>query len=628
MKFFIIFIFFFLTACSLKSNEKGKTSGIDGNRLVIQAGLDPNADSDGDFVKNADELSLGRNPMVADLPELALNFLQNYKITADAKNIATGEILKISIDTKIGRNNPNFKYRVGELFAHDNAVRAAASLGRFSAHTFGEIDAHDLSWVKYPDVDPAFYSEQVLKYKRYFDSPDFEITNLKITLENTMMLKANGHYRTIKELKLNFYFYNYETQNYEVLAAKVVSRHFEAGVVETFEVELDNLPSLLISDNYFTKGEFIISEVADYEIPEMNTTYQTLARSVKEKCVPVIVTTPLETHISYVGVDDGEKAHATFSSILSRLYKAGVKIEDDSLTQIGEWRSNLPDFTYLKEVAAFEKVGKWFIFTKHLNTGVLDHNFTQKDVIILSYVTGKDLSTQSAEKIYSFGPNLTTNDSFVLFPLGESGANSVLEFQIAPLKRSGEEFANFKETWSSPGGACGRNCIINEFTCEISINLFKPIEPSFPLSPDAPEFKRMFLIVDQDEFSLEQLLKDKKIEVKGINGNLHIKIPDIGKIKELAPTVASNLALKMMALKDTTFHGDKLMSFSGRDRGYCLPMLTAHAAHFGFPVSVESAEFAAWRGGVNWDVVKLGENKTYFQGMEVAVTSVINNYFN
>ncbi len=136
------------------------------------------------------------------------------------------------------------------------------------------------------------------------------------------------------------------------------------------------------------------------------------------------------------------------------------------------------------------------------------------------------------------------------------------------------------------------------------------------------------MIVDHDEFSLDQLLKDKKIEVKSINGNLHIKIPDIGKIKELAPTVAANLALRMMALKDTTFHGDKLVSFTGRDRLYCLRMLTAHAVHFGFPVSVESAEFGGWRGGVNWDVVKLGENKTYFQGMEVAVTSVINNYFN
>ena len=65
----------------------------------------------------------------------------------------------------------------------------------------------------------------------------------------------------------------------------------------------------------------------------------------------------------------------------------------------------------------------------------------------------------------------------------------------------------------------------------------------------------------------------------------------------------------MIAFKDTTFHGDKLDSFTGRNRGYCLPMLTAHAVHLGFPVSVESAEFEGWRGGVNWDVDQAGRKQ-------------------
>ena len=74
------------------------------------------------------------------------------------------------------------------------------------------------------------------------------------------------------------------------------------------------------------------------------------------------------------------------------------------------------------------------------------------------------------------------------------------------------------------------------------------------------------------------------------------------------------------------FHGVKL-EFLRKNREYCVPMVD-FAARTGFPISVESAEFAGWRGGVNWNAVKLGENKTYYQGLEVAVTSVINNYFN
>ncbi|MBI2522479.1 MAG: hypothetical protein HYV97_18810 [Bdellovibrio sp.] len=628
MKFLIFCFVMLLVSCSFKSKTDAQPeSAGDGQHEVLEAKLNPNADSDGDFVKNVDELSSGRSPMVANMPELSIHFLQNYKITADAKSVSSGEIKKIVIDTKIGRNNPNFKYRVGELFVSSHAQRVAASVSRFSSHSTGEIEAHDLSWVKYPDVDPAFYSQQVLWYKKYFDSPDFEIENIKITLENTVKLKGNEHYKTVKNLKLNFYFYNYETQNYEVIGAKVVTRHFEAGVVETFEVELDNVPAQLIEDNYFKKGEFIISEVADYEIPELNSTYETLVRSVKSKCLPVIVTTPLSTSTSYVSVDGGPKS-STFSHLLSHLYDKGVKIENDKLEKINEFENNLPNFTYLKEVAALDKVGKWFVLTRPMKENYLDHQFTQADVIVLSYVTGQSLASQSVEKIYSYEENLSTLDTFTLTPLGAVSENSIIEFQLAPIKKIGEDLGSFQDAWVSAGGSCGQNCVRSEFDCRISINLFKPIEPGFSLSPELPEFKRMFLIVDQQEFSLYQLWKDKQIEIQNLHSSIHIKIPDINKIKEIAPTDEANLSFKITAFKDTVFHGVKLNSFTGRNRADCLPLLTNFAGPRGFPISVESAEFEGWRGGVNWNAIKLGENKTYFQGMEVAVTSVINNFYN
>ncbi|MBI2522745.1 MAG: hypothetical protein HYV97_20150 [Bdellovibrio sp.] len=625
---FMLFVFF-LASCSFKS-ETGDDpqNGGDGQHEVLEANFNPNGDSDGDFVKNADELSLGRNPHVANLPVLAVNFLQNYKIAGDAKKISTGEIYKIEIDTRIGRNNPNFKYRVGELFIRDNALNVAASVGRFSSHSTGEITEHDLSWVKYPDIDPAFYSEQVLRYKKYFESPDYEITNLKITIENTIKLQENGHFKSIKNLKLNFYFYNYETQNYELIAAKIVTRHFEAGVVETFTVELDNVPSLLIEDNYFKKGEFIISEVSDYEIPEMETTYQTLVHSVKEKCLPVVVTTPLSTVVAYVTTDVGGNRPAKFVQVLSTLYDKNTKIEEDRLVQVQEFRNNLPDFLHLKEVAAQDKLGKWFVLTKKLESTYLDHNFAPDDVIVLSYVTGAELAAVSLEKIYSYEQTLSTSDNSTVFPIGVAFQNGTIDIQLKPTKRIGEELGSFHDSWVSRGGSCGQNCISRDFVCDFSINLFKPIEPAFTLNADAPEFSRMSLIVGQSEFPLTELLRDKKIIVQNLNGNLHMRISDLEKIKEVAPGVEVALSLKLMAFKDTVFHGVKLNSFTGRDRGYCIPMVCDFAAKTGFPLSVESAEFSGWRGGVNWNAVKLGENKSYYQGMEISLTSIINNYFN
>ena len=216
-------------------------------------------------------------------------------------------------------------------------------------------------------------------------------------------------------------------------------RHFEAGIVETFEVTLENVPHELIADNYFQKGEFIISEVADYEIPELSTTYQTLGASIKEKCLPVIVTNPNGTETAYVGIDGGGKVPPTFTQILSRLYDKNVKVENDRLTQVGEFQNNLPSFTHLKEVKEQDKTGKWFVMTKALHTSYLDHKFTPSDVIVLSYVTGVELGSVSLEKIYSFEGNVASHDSPTSMILGEAGDNASLEFQIAPLKRTGEE---------------------------------------------------------------------------------------------------------------------------------------------------------------------------------------------
>ena len=532
MRVLFMLLVFVLASCSFKS-ETGDNpqDGGDGKPEVLEANLNPNGDSDGDFVKNADELSLGRNPHVADLPTLAVNFLQNYKITGDAKKISTGEISKIEIDTRIGRNNPNFKYRVGELLIRDNALNVAASVGRFSSHSTGEITEHDLSWMKYPDVDPIFYSEQVLKYKKYFESAVYEITNLKITLENTIKLQENGHFKSVKNLKLNFYFYNYETQNYELIAAKSVERHLEAGVVETFTVELDNVPSLLIEDNYFKKGEFIISEVADYEIPEMETSYQTLIHSVQEKCLSVVVTTPLSTVVAYVGTDVGGNRPAKLTQILSTLYEKNVKSEEDRLDQVQEFRNNLPDFLHLKEVATQDKLGKWFVLTKKLESTYLDHNFTTSDVIVLSYVTGAELAGVSLEKIYSYEQTLSTLDNSTVLPLGAAFQNSAIDIQLKPTKRIGEELGSFHDSWVSHGGSCGQNCISRDFVCDLSINLFKPVEPAFTLNIESPEFSRMSLIVGQAEYKLSDLRSDKKISVQNLNGNLHIQISDIENIK-------------------------------------------------------------------------------------------------
>jgi len=255
------------------ANTYTDTTGIEagGNGDIV----DPDADSDGDFIKDKEEQEFGRNALVADIPELQVRFLQNYRIETTFKK---GEESKLFvIDTKVGVNDPDFKYRVGKIFIRDKSFQNAATIGKFSSHSWGDIENYDLTRIKYPEVAASFFHNEALKNKQYLDEGN-KIENISVALENSVKLSANKYFKSINNLEINFYYYDYETESYELLATKKVDRHFNAGVNETFEVVLDNLPRKLLEENYFKKGEFIISEINDYEIPDLNTTYKLLRR--------------------------------------------------------------------------------------------------------------------------------------------------------------------------------------------------------------------------------------------------------------------------------------------------------------------------------------------------------------
>ena len=271
--FFSLCFLLALVSCGFNSSEIGPqssgepTSNPDGASIPVKPVEDQ--DSDGDMMLDKDEIALGRNPLIANIPNVRVRFLQNYKMVVRYKSLESGTEGEFSIDTKVHQDDPDFKYRVGEVFIRNESFNNAANVGKFSTHSWGEVQEHDLSWVSYPEVDARFYSEKVLLYKQYFNPEKYEITGTTVYLENSVQLKGNDGFKNIKNLTLNFYYYDYEKETYELLKAQKVERHFNAGVNETFEVVLENVPANLIAENYFKRGEFIISELGDFEIQEM-----------------------------------------------------------------------------------------------------------------------------------------------------------------------------------------------------------------------------------------------------------------------------------------------------------------------------------------------------------------------
>lgn len=621
-------------ACAFKSEDG--SAGNTPTKTVSELKIDPTADSDGDGVKDGEEIKLGRNPFVAELPDLKVRFLQNYKIEV-LYHPSVGDPVKdqksFVINTDIKDTNPDFKFRVGNVFARNHALKTAASFGRFSSHTSGTFEEHDLSWVSYPELDPKFFHAQAIKYRDVFNDQNI-IDDIKITLTNQVKLNESPFFKEIKNLKLNFYYLNHETENYEILSSTTIDRHFQSGIYESFDVEIDHAPEALLKESFFKRGEFIISEVDDFEVPATSSNFKTLLASVKAKSIPVLYETPLEEKIYYVASEAGVR----FQNVLKAIFDKNYEVKDDSLLKIGQFQNNLPDFTHLKEVQDKDKLGKWFVMTNDFKENYLDHIYKPSDRIVLSYVTGSDLSDQTQESIYSYASKIDGNKSESILPLGNISPNSRVEFTLHPLNRFGRSLNKHQEVFNRPGGSCGKNCIQLPVNCTWEVNEFSDYNEGFIFPPDlSGDGEKLDLVINGDVFKLSNLLKDKKILLNKTESGIHLTIDDISKIKEIKDFEENQISLKIRSFSGNDFFGVKLTDVGGywQGMGGCPFNTPAVAEKFKTQLSTDSRnadEIIWWAGQANshgwpYRFSKI-DSGVYYQEISLGVSSSIENYYN
>jgi hypothetical protein len=461
------------------------------------------------------------------------------------------------------------------------------------------------------------------------------IDNIRITLTNQARLNESAFFKEVSNLKLNFYFLNHETENYEVLSSVNIDRHFQSGIYESVEVVIDNAPVALIKESFLKRGEFIISEIEDFEIPKMGTNYKTLLASVKAKTIPVLYETPLEEKTFYIatGVANG----VSFQDILKVAFDRNYEVKEDSLTKIGQFQNNLTDFTHLSEVKDKDKLGKWFIMTNELKGNYLDHLYTTKDRMVLSYVLGSDLATQKEENVYSYKGSLTSNQNETMLPLGNVSPNSSIDIQLKPISRYGTRVDNEKIHVVTPD-SCGKNCIPKPMTCDWDVNKFVGYNDPFSFLTDlSGEGEKLSLIINGDEYPLSTLLKEKKIVLYKVDGNIHLEIKDINKIKEVKPFEETNLSLKLKAFIGNDFVGVKLVNMAGDWRGFggCPFNTPAIAESRQTSVSNDSREIAEVKWWANdahnrgWPYpLTFTDTAPYYQEISLGVSSSIENYYN
>ncbi len=628
MNYLTLLILLALSSCSFKS-DKDKNGAVKNTQAIS-----PLTDSDGDLITDLEEKDKGLDPYVANIPKLKINFLQNYNITINYEDETN-----FRLDTKVQRDNPDFKYRVGNLFLKEHSFNSAAKLGRFSGVSWGKINQHDFSWVKYPEVDKEFYFNKTREFKTFAKS---KISSSTITLENTLKLTESPLFESIKDVELNFYYYNFKKEAYVLLHTEKLDRVFQGGIREDFEITINNPPLDLIEDTYFRHGEFIISEVKDFYIPSLKVKYSELLSSVKAKSIAIYKTTPFENDLNYVTVNPkGE----SFISLMTKLSANKFSITENRLSQIEQFSNNLGDYTYLHEVEKEDKLGKWFIMTNKIKNHYLKHLFTNNDAITLSYLTGSDLAKRSSEKIYSKYSDIKSTDTGKLYALGNITNNSEISLSLYLKELEGVRLSVKEGVFSFSPPRC-RNCTGTNWSvhAEYQVNSFSKFQEDWNLNEIKEAISSFDILINNTLLDLNELIEQNHLDLTlkndGANDYIHLKLKNLHEL-EIIKAGQENVAfikIKPLSVGHTGV-GVQINKMGGHniDKVFHAGLVCSQeAARRKIPLAVTSWKFSDWQKNVPWGrpdprtkyKPTKGELKKYWTGTIVDLISTVTNNYN
>lgn len=592
MKLFIFLTLnLFITSCGFNSDKDPEEE-----TFSISSKPSPKLsdDSDGDLVKNGQELELGRDPYIADLPELEINFQENISISFKYNNMEEdADSNVITMSTGYSRNDPRYKNNLAISNLSINALRVAAKHGRFSSHSSGTIKEDDVYSFHYPNLPASVYQRYSLMYSKYFQDENIDrVSDLSINLKCNALLKENSSFDSIKNLKVSFLYESEEKRSTQLIYSTVIDKHFNKGINENFSIEIDSIPTEFIQNNLFKHGKSLIVRIDDYEIPSLGTTFKEILRSIKNKSIPLVVKTPLKERLFYVSL---EKRSRFLNNILETVFNNQFEIKDNEINKIDQFENNLRVFEELFSLKGLHKEGKWFVFTDKISKHHLDYEFKPSNYISLIYATGDELSNQPSDVLSGFKTNIES-DIDNKFILGDVNKNSSVNITVKPSKFVFTKRSIKNSSYS--GGGCGSgNCVPCHYNGNFRIVEIDKIpyfyDPNlFPNQIEAPNLKNylkyLFIQIGTKVYNVKTLSDEKKVLLNIVNNDsITIKIFDINKFHSFDDEVINEFDIKFRI--DNQLHpvGVQLLTYSG-----CLAYLVEHVLKTSFesktPVSTSS----------------------------------------
>jgi hypothetical protein len=378
-------IFLMGAGCSFKNPDKAQEK-------KKSESLSSALDSDGDGISDANEISSGTDPFIADLPSIQGKLFNELNVEIDFLNNISNryESLKWNFkNEQLNLDSPDtpFDSPVGSLYM-ETLLKSQAFASGFKRNDFRFYDYNEsifsFSSPQMKEEALTSISEKILSLKRR----GFNVSSADAVILNKFTVISNK-YTSYRKPLFDIFYKSNKQEALIYLDSKELDGTYTFNSEHEIYIDYQSINPEVIFDAFINGGSRFFIKLRDFTIYETGQKYSELLKGVQSKSVPITISylendglSPARIETIYVGLS-GKTGR--LDQILKTAFKDNILMAYKSIDQIGGLYNRERSFGD----SGKNETLKWFIGAEYINESIFDHDFRPNEGIGLAYFSDK-----------------------------------------------------------------------------------------------------------------------------------------------------------------------------------------------------------------------------------------------
>ena len=375
-----------LSSCSFKKKNDANTSQTK-NQIESQT---TESDSDGDGVTDADEITRGSDPFLADIPTFSGDFFEEMEVKLELYNKLNNGY--VSIDWKTIDGKTKFSWEEEDRISASGGLYMETLLKSYAGNfnfKKNNFKFYDYNEGIFSYSSPVFFedslfsiSDKLLSLQR----KGYEINRAEATILSAFQINSKK-YVSFRNPVFDIY---YKSRNHEGLIfieSKRIDGTYSFNEENKVNIHFESFDSKIIDESLLSGGASFFLKLRDFTVYETNEDYSSILERVQISSVPVTIAYTSEDKKSivetlYVGTRGNPES---LQSILIKAFKKDVLMTSTSIDQI----RGLSNRSQSYEGTGLNETIKWYVGSSHIEDNVYSYLFKPNEGIGLAYISDK-----------------------------------------------------------------------------------------------------------------------------------------------------------------------------------------------------------------------------------------------